>query len=100
MAAHDRQVVSSIFNIKHHVNLGKYLGYPVFKDRPKSETFSKIVNRTVENFQTWKSRHISKASKMALIHGNIESMLAHSMQCFQLRKETSRQIDKISRDFF
>ena len=36
---HDKQIVSSIFNITHQDNLGKYLGCPLFKGRPKTETF-------------------------------------------------------------
>ena len=37
---------------------------------------------------------------MALIQANIESMPAHTMQCFQLPTGTTKQIDKISRTFF
>ena len=37
---------------------------------------------------------------MALIQANIESMPAHTMQCFQLPIATTKQIDKISRNFF
>ena len=43
---------------------------------------------------------VSKVGRVALIQANIESMPAHTMQCFQLPKETNRLIDKISRDFF
>ena len=43
---HDKQIVSSIFNITHQANLGEYLGCPVFQGRQKTETFSELVNRT------------------------------------------------------
>jgi len=38
--------------------------------------------------------------RVSLVEANVESMLVHTMQCFQLPKDTNRQIDKISRDFF
>jgi len=37
---------------------------------------------------------------VALIQANIESMPAHTMQCFQLPSATTSQIDRISRNFF
>ena len=49
---HDKQIMSSIFNITHQANLGKYLGCLVFKGRPKTETFSDLVNRTAAKLQT------------------------------------------------
>jgi len=92
--------VSSVFNITHQDNLGKYLGCPVYQGRPTTDSFSPLVSRTAEKLQTWKMRHISKAVRVALIQANVESMPAHTLQCFQLLNATNRQIDKISRDFF
>jgi len=72
----------------------------VFKGRPKLETFSELVNKTALELQSWTASNISKAGRVALIQTNAESMLAHTMRCFQLSCATSRQIDKINRDFF
>ena len=58
--AHDKQVVASIFNITHQDSLGKQLGCPVFKGRPKLETFSELVNKTASKLQSWTARNISK----------------------------------------
>ena len=99
-SAHDRQVVSSFFNITHQDSLGKYLGCPVFQGRPTTVTFLDLVTKTSSKLQPWKTKHISKAGRVALIQANIESMPAHTMQCFQLPLATSKQIDKISRNFF
>jgi len=99
-SAHDKRIVSSVFNITRQDNLGKYLGCPIFQDRPTTDSFSPLVSRTAEKLQTRKMRHISKAGRVALIQANVESMPAHTLQCFQLLNATNRQIDKISRDFF
>jgi len=47
----NKLIVSSIFNITQQDNLGKYLGCPVFKGRPKTETFSEVVNKIAENYK-------------------------------------------------
>jgi len=99
-SAHDRQVVSSVFNITHQDSLGKYLGCPVFQGRPNTATFLDLVNKTASKLQPWKTNHISKAGRVALIQANIESMPVHTMQCFQLPSATTSQIDRISRNFF
>jgi len=98
--AHDKQVVSSVLNITHQESLGKYLGFPVFKGRPTIATFGDLVSKTASKLQSWKTKHISKAGRVALIQANLESMLAHTMQCFQLPKTTARNINRISRNFF
>jgi len=49
---HDKKIISSIFNIIHQANLGKYLECQVFKGRPKIETFSDLVNRAAAKLQT------------------------------------------------
>ena len=81
MTAHDREVVSSMFNITHQDSLGKYLGCLVFKGRPNTETFLELVNKIASKLQTWKIKNFSKAGSVALIQANVESMLAHTMQC-------------------
>jgi len=42
-SAHDRQVVSSVFNITHQDSPGKYLGCPVFQGRPNTATFLNLI---------------------------------------------------------
>ena len=99
-SAHDRQVVSSVFNITHHDSLVRYLGCLVFQGRPNTKTFLDLVNKTASKLQPWKTKNVSKAGRVALIQANIESMPAHTMQCFQLPSTTTKQIDRISRNFF
>ena len=99
-STHDRNVVSSVFNIKHQDNLGKYLGCPFFKGQSNVGTFSELVNKTAAKLQNWKIVNISKAGRVTLIQTNLEATSAHTMQCFQLPNLTSRKINKISRDFF
>ena len=98
--AHGKQIVSSVFNITHQESLGKYLRCPVFNGWPIAATFVDLVKKTASKLQPWKAKHISKAGQVALIQANIESMSAHTMQCFQLPRTTTPDIDSISRKFF
>ena len=95
MTAHDRLVISSAFSITHQDNPGKYLGYPVFKGRPNIETFSELVSKTASKLQTWKTKNISKARRVALIQANIEAMPAHTMQCFNFLVLLTRKLIKL-----
>jgi len=38
--SHDKNIVTSIFNIKHQDSVGKYFGCPVFKGRSIAQTFA------------------------------------------------------------
>ena len=40
-----RQMVAGIFNITHSDSLGRYLGCPVFQNKPKHSTFKDLVDR-------------------------------------------------------
>jgi len=98
--AHDKQVVSSVFNITHQASLGKYLGCPIFQGRPLKATFSELTSKTAAKLQLWKTQHISKAGRVALIQANLESLPAHTMQCFQLPLSTAHDMDRLCRNFF
>ena len=64
---HYRQIVSLVFDITHQDSLGKCLGCSMFKGRQKAENFLELVNKTTLKLQTWKTKSVTKAGRMALI---------------------------------
>jgi len=38
--------------------------------------------------------------RVVLIQANLESLSAHTMQCFELPKKPTRLLDKVNQDFF
>ena len=98
--SHHRQVTTSIFNITHSDSLGKYLGCPVFQNRPKSTTFRDLTDKAMMKLVGRKAKCLSKAGRSVLIQSHLESLPAHTMQCFQLPSAVSNNIDRISREFF
>jgi len=63
-------------------NLGEYHRCPTSKGRQKGDTFSELVNRTIDKLQTLKTNNISKTGKVVVILAHVKSMSAHPMQCF------------------
>jgi len=57
------------------------------------------MNCTANKLQSWKTKHLSKAGRVGFIQANLETMPAHTIQCFKLPVSTHYQIDKISKDF-
>ena len=90
----------SIRSIPHKDSLGKYLGCPVFQGKPSKTTFQEIISKATFKLAGWKANFLSKAGRSILIQSHLESLPAHTMQCFQLPQSTSNHINKISRDFF
>ena len=48
----------------------------------------------------WKANCLSKARRIVLIQSHIESLPAHTMQCFQLPNVITAQVDRLSIEFF
>ena len=85
----NKELVTAIFNIRQRESLYKYLGCPVFQGQPSSSTFEEIINKETAKLEGWKANYLSKASRMILIQSHMESLSAHTMQCFELPQGTS-----------
>jgi len=97
---HQKNIVTSIFHIPHRASLGKYLGCPIFQGRPSKTNFKDIIDKATAKLQGWKTNCLSNAGRAILIQSHLESIPAHTMQCFQIPPTTSHQIDKLSCEFF
>jgi len=93
-------VAAGIFHITDSDSLGKYLGCPVFQKRPNSAMFRELIDKTMTKLLGWKEKCLSKAGRTVLIQSHLESLLAHTMQCFQLPSAIATNIDRVSREFF
>jgi len=82
-------MVGGIFNISHSVSLGKYLGCPGFQNKPNTTTFQDIINKAMTKLIGWNANYLSKVGWIVLIQSHLESLLAHTMQCFQLPRSTT-----------
>ena len=98
--AHQKEIVKGIFNIPHRTSLGKYLGCTLFQGRPSKVTFKEIIDKAIAKLQGWNANRLSKVEKKVLIQSHLESIPAHTMQCFQIPLATSHRLDNLSQKFF
>ena len=91
-----RQFISSLFNISHSESLGKYLGCPVFQGKLTKTTFQDIINKATAKLEGQKANCLSKSGRTIFIQSHLKSLSVHTMQCFQLPKHTSIQLNKIN----
>jgi len=94
-----RQLVSGILNISHSDLLEKYLGCPVLQQCLNRTAFHEIINKATAKLEGWKANYLSKVGRTVQIQSHLESLLAHTMQCFQLPNAITSQLDRINRDF-
>jgi len=95
-----KQAVMGNFNIPQSHSLEAYLGCPVFQGRPSPSTFQEMINKSAARLDRWKINSLSKAGRTVLIQSHLESLPAHTMQCFQLPRTTLCQLDNLLRTFF
>jgi len=97
---HHRRLVAGIFSITQTESLGKYLGCPVFQKRPTAATYHDLIDKTMTKLAGWKANCLSKAGRSVLIQSHLESLPAHTMQCFQLPLSVTTKVDRLNREFF
>jgi len=95
-----KQLVMATLAISHSSSLGTYRGCPVFYGKPSKNTFQELINKAATKLSRWKANSLSKAGRTVLIQLHLESLPAHTMQCFQLPSATSTSVDQIHRNFF
>ena len=93
-------IVKGTFNIPQSQSLGSYLGCPVIQGRSSRTTFQDIIRKTAAWLDRWKANSLSKAGRTILIQSHLESLPAHTMQCFRLPQGIFDQLNRIHRNFF
>ncbi|XP_028089245.1 uncharacterized protein LOC114289680 [Camellia sinensis] len=80
-------------------NLGKYLGCPIFHNRPNRATYHFLVEKIQSKLSGWKSKLLSNAGRTTLIKAVNAAIPSYIMQCNYLLISTCKALDKINRDF-
>jgi len=71
----------------------------VFQQRNGNSILQGIVNKAATKYESWKVHCLSKVGRTVLIQSHLETLPAHTMQCFQLPKATATQLGRIDREF-
>ena len=97
--------VQTKLDICHHLgiqatmNLGRYLGFPLFHQGRNENAFNFVIERVQEKLAGWKARVLSPAKKRILISSTSTPIVEYYMQCCALPIKVCETMDKLNRDF-
>ena len=80
--------------------MGKYLSCPVFQGKSKPSTFANILGKATARMEAWKANSLSKAGRVVLVQSNLKFLPTYTMQCFELPKKTTSQLNRVNKRFF
>lgn len=91
--------VASIVNFKHTVNLGKYLGFPMWTGRVKNSDFFFLMDKINNRVAGWKGKLLSRAGRVTLAKSIIVAIPTYTMQNLWLPDGICDSIDATVRNF-
>ena len=80
-------------------NLGKYLGFPIIHRRRMGNAYNFVVNKIQSKLAGWRSKLLSKPSRLVLVKSVAVHVAKYYMQCQSLPIKVCDQVDKLIRDF-
>ena len=89
-----------ILGMSESSSLGDYLGCPIITSKVTKETFTPVLNKTINQLPKWKANALSQAGRSVLIQSNLTSKASYQMQSFLLPKSILFKLDKTYRNFF
>jgi hypothetical protein len=72
--------LTAITGIRSTTSLGKYLGFPMLKGRPKRSDFHFIIEKMQTRLASWKNRLLNRTGRLALASSVLSSISSHYMQ--------------------
>lgn len=82
------------------INLGKYLGMPIFHGRTSKQTFGFVIHKVRDKMTAWKARLMSKAARRILIQSVSSAIPYYVMQTVRLPVNVVDEVERINRQFF
>lgn len=91
--------IVSITGIRHTTSLERYLGFPMFHGRLGKRDYDFLVDKIHHRLNSWKSKLLNKAGRLALAQSVLASIPTYYMQVTWLPKSICDIIDKTTRNF-
>lgn len=86
-------------NVEETTNLGTYLGLPISHKLPSRSQVQFIVEKVRARLANWKTKFLSKASRMCLISSTLSTIPTYYMQATSLPASTLNDLDSICNNF-
>jgi len=91
--------LTAISGIRSTTSLGKYLGFPILKGRPKRSDFSFIIEKMQNRLAFWKGKLLNKAGRLTLASSVLSSIPTYYMQINWLPQNICDNIDQVTHNF-
>jgi len=90
---------TAISDICSTTSIGRYLGFPMLKGRPKRNDFNFIIEKMQTRMASWKNRLLNRTGRLALAASVLSSILSYYMQINWLPQNICDSIDQTTRNF-
>jgi len=91
--------LTSISGIQSTTSLGKYLGFPMLKGRPKKSDFNFIIEKMQTRLASWKNRLLNRICRLTLATSVLSFIPTYYMQINWLPQNICDSIDQTARNF-
>lgn len=76
-----------------------YLGVPIFKGKVKYVYLKPIVDKIISKMTAWKGSSLSMVFRSMLVKTIVQSMLTHTITCYNWPTSLLKDIERASRNF-
>lgn len=94
-----RTLCAETSRIEEHNSLGKYLGFPMFHQKPTNRDFQFLIDNRRKKLTSWKSKTLNMAGRLVLAKFSLEGIPFHAMSYIKISTKVTKAIDKTTRDF-
>ncbi|KAK4286586.1 hypothetical protein QN277_003122 [Acacia crassicarpa] len=91
--------IKNITGMKIASEIGKYLGFPLTRNKSSRDTFQYVIDRVKSKLATWKSSCLSMGGRITLAKTVISAIPLYPMQVSQLPVSVCKELERLQRRF-
>ncbi|KAK4262419.1 hypothetical protein QN277_027981 [Acacia crassicarpa] len=94
-----KQIIKDVTHMKVSSDIGKYLGFPLSRNRRKKDTFNYIIERVRNKLSAWKVNCLSTAGRITIAKSVLSSIPLYPMQVARIPRSICLQVERLQRNF-
>lgn len=91
--------IANIAGFQFTVDIGRYLGFPIFQKRVTKEDFNFIFDRINSRLADWKCKLLNKAGRLTLAQSVISAMPSYCMSQVWVPQGVCDKLDSVIKNF-